>query len=163
MQNENHPTNLPTMLPATTAPKSSPADRVRKVVALTKLRSHFYQPGQTEAQIKGVIDDMLADLDHISPYEVEDACVAYRRDPANKFFPTPGQLIGATKEKPAVARSSLKHYDPKEFKHHNPVPPGQLKAPYLILMEHRGMSYDAAMAAQNRMFPNGFPPNIAAR
>jgi len=102
-------------LPATTALKSSPAEQVRKVVALTKLRSHFYQPGQTEAQIRGVIDDMLADLDGLSAYQVEDACANYRRDPANKFFPTPGQIIEALRGKHSEPPRRLQEYDPKEF------------------------------------------------
>lgn len=132
-------------------------------MALSKLQSFYYQPGQTKPQIEGMLEDMLSDLGKYSVVDVERACMRYRMNGENRFFPTSGQLMAPEKEKPAVARSSLKHYDPKEFKHHNPVPPGQLKAPYLILMEHRGMSYDAAMAAQNRMFPNGFPPKVAAR
>lgn len=116
MDSENNlPTKLRTALPAITAPKSSPADKVRKVVALTKLRSHFYQPGQTEAQIRGVIDDMLADLDGLSAYQVEDACANYRRDGSNKFFPTPGQIIGAVGGKFPEPPRRLQEYDRKEF------------------------------------------------
>lgn len=84
-------------------------------MALTKLRSHFYQPGQTEPQIRGVIDDMLADLDHLSAYQVEDACMKYRRDGANKFFPTPGQIIDALKDKFADPPRRLQPYNSKEF------------------------------------------------
>lgn len=129
----NLPTNSPSMLPATTALKSSPAEQVRKVVALTKLRSHFYQPGQTEAQIRGVIDDMLGDLDHLTAYQVEDACTRYRRDPLNKFFPTPGQLMAVKEPAPIVPRSNLKHYDPKEFQAPRE---GKLKLVAQILREH---------------------------
>lgn len=133
MAEENLPTSSPTMLPETTALKSSPQDKVRKVIALTKLRSHFYQPGQTEAQIKGVIDDMLADLDHLSAYQVEDACTLYRRNSGNKFFPTPGQLIAKPAEKPVVARSNLKRFDPKEF---DAPRAANLKPVAQILREH---------------------------
>jgi hypothetical protein len=84
-------------------------------VALTKLRSHFYQPGQTEAQIRGVTEDMLADLDHMSAYDVEDACTAYRRDPTNKFYPTPGQLMEALKPKVVESRHRLQPFNPREF------------------------------------------------
>ena len=58
---------------------------------------------------------MLADLGRFSPYEVEDACTAYRRNGANKYFPTSGQLMDATKPAPIVPKSNLKRFNPKEF------------------------------------------------
>lgn len=76
---------------------------------------------------------MMADLDHLTAYQVEDACVAYRRDQNNKFFPTPGQLIAAKDPKPVVPRSNLKHYDPKEF---DAPREGKLKPVAQILREH---------------------------
>jgi len=62
-----------------------------------------------------VIDDMLADLDGLSPYQVEDACANYRRNPENKFFPTPGQIIEAVGGKFSEQPRRLQGYDPKEF------------------------------------------------
>jgi len=105
------------------------------VVALTKLHSHFYQPSQTEAQVRGVIEDMLQDMANLSAYEVEDACAKYRRNGANRFFPTPGQLIDATKSKFDDVPRRLQPFNPKEFEargaHHGPLKPiGQ------ILREH---------------------------
>lgn len=102
-------------------------------MALTKLRSHFYQPGQTEAQIRGVIDDMLEDLDGLSAYQVEDACANYRRDPTNKFFPTPGQIIEATRGKFADPPHRLPKFDPAEFAYERS---GVLKPVGQILREH---------------------------
>lgn len=84
-------------------------------MALTKLHSHYYQPGQTEAQIKGVIEDMLTDLAGLSAYQVEDACAQYRRNGANRFFPTPGQLLDAAKDKFADPPRRLPTFDRKEF------------------------------------------------
>lgn len=130
---DNLPTKRPTTSPATTAPSSSPADKVRKVVALTKLRSHFYQPGQTEAQIRGVIDDMLVDLDGLTPGQVEEACAQYRRDGTNKFFPTPGQIIEALRGNVAPPVHRLPKYDPAEFEC---VRTGKLKPVGQILREH---------------------------
>lgn len=102
-------------------------------MALTKLRSHFYQPGQTEAQIRGVIDDMLEDLDGLTPYQVEDACANYRRDSANKFFPTPGQIIEALRGKYSEPPHRLPKYNPAEF---DCPRVGKLKPVGQILREH---------------------------
>lgn len=146
-----------TTLPAQ-SPQESQVDQMNKLVALSKLQSFYYQPGQTKPQIEGMLEDMLSDLKAFTVVDVERACVKYRMKGENRFFPTSGQLMASLQEKPEPApRSNLKHYDAAEFQHDKAVPPGQLKAPYLILMENRGMSFDAAMAAQRRMFPKAFP------
>jgi len=80
-----------------------------------------------------MLEDMLADLGRFSPYEVEDACAAYRRNGANKFFPTSGQLMDATRPAPIVPKSNLAKFDPKEF--HAPKA-GTLKPVSQILREH---------------------------
>jgi len=76
---------------------------------------------------------MLSDLGSFSPYQVEDACAAYRRSGGNKFFPTSGQLMDASKPAPIVPRSNLKRYDPKEFE----APRAEkLKSVGQVLREH---------------------------
>lgn len=120
------------MLPVPSPQESKPV-QVRKLVALTKLQSFYYQAGQTKLQIEGMLEDMLSDLSQFTAFQVEDACAAYRRDGANKFFPTSGQLMDATKEKPSVPHSNLKRYDPKEF---DAPRAGTLKPVWYILREH---------------------------
>lgn len=58
---------------------------------------------------------MLLDLDGLSPYQIEDACANYRRDPANKYFPTPGQIIEAMRGKFEEKPQRLPKYNPDEF------------------------------------------------
>ena len=102
-------------------------------MALARLQSFFYQAGQTKLQIEGMLEDMLADLSVFTPYQVEDACMSYRRDGANRFFPTSGQLMDAGKEKPVVPRSGMKRYDSREF---SAPRTGKLKPVGQILREH---------------------------
>ena len=113
--------------------QESKADQVRKLVALTKLQSFYYQAGQTKLQIEGMLEDMLADLGRFTPYEVEDACAAYRRNGANKFFPSSGQLMDATKPAPIVPKLNLPRFNPKEF---DAPRAGKLKPVGQILREH---------------------------
>lgn len=166
--NQNNPiTNAHSMwpknLPQTSQPVDGSQDNQEKLAALARLQSHYYQPGQSREQLNAIFQDMLEDLAHLTPAEVQIACRRYRADGTNRFFPTPGQLLDNSKAKPApvVQHSNLKRFDQADFHSENVVPPGQLKAPYLILMEKRGMSFEAAMASQNKMFPNGFPNRAA--
>lgn len=142
---------------------ASPVEEMGKLVALSKLQSFYYQPGQTKPQIEGMLEDMLSDLGKYSVVDVERACMRYRMNGENRFFPTSGQLMAPPKEKPVVAKSNLKQYNSTEFTHHDAVAPGKLKPPYLILMERRGMSYDEATRAQSLIFPNGFPSKLPPR
>lgn len=86
--------------------------------------------------MRGVIEDMLQDTSGLSAYEVEDACAAYRRNGANRFFPTPGQLMDAIKSKFTDPPRRLEAYNPREFEARNAAPAGSLKPVGQILREH---------------------------
>lgn len=88
-------TPLPDSLPTSSQGATASQETAEKLVALARLQSHFYQPGQTSQQIRAVLEDMLDDLKEYSPQNIERACKYYRSNPENRFFPTSGQLIGA--------------------------------------------------------------------
>lgn len=99
------------------ADTASQEQTAEKLAALARLQSHFYQPGQTSQQLRAILEDMLEDLAHLTPAEVQIACRRYRADGNNRFFPTPGQLLLAFTPPalPAIQRSSLKRFDSTEF------------------------------------------------
>lgn len=59
---------------------------------LGKLALHYWRPDFSEQQAKLLFADFVEDLREYSPERIEAACTAYRRNPENRFFPTPGQL-----------------------------------------------------------------------
>ena len=135
---DNQITNGPSMLPVTShqtlQTDDGRRDNQEKLAALTRLQSHYYQPGQSREQLTAIFQDMLEDLAHLSPAEVRIACRRYRADAANKFFPTPGQLLGAMKDKPVTHRTPPPRFDRKEFEHPNAA--RTLKPVGQILREH---------------------------
>lgn len=48
----------------------------------------------TEGMAKSLLADFLSDLEPYTVLEIQTAIATYRRDPDNRFFPTPGALIG---------------------------------------------------------------------
>lgn len=70
-------------------PKSS---RKEISTAIAKLAVHYYRPDFTPEHAKLLFADFAEDLRDYPIDRIEDACRAYRRDPENRFFPTPGQL-----------------------------------------------------------------------
>jgi len=70
---------------------------VEVAAALSRLALHYWRPDFSPSQVKLLLQDFLHDLQRYSPSDIEYACEAYRRDPANKFFPTPGALLGILK------------------------------------------------------------------
>jgi len=56
------------------------------------LAVHYYRPDFTEGQAKSLIRDMVEDLSMFTLGEIDASIKAYRRDGANRFFPTSGQL-----------------------------------------------------------------------
>ena len=60
---------------------------------LAKLSLHYWRPQFTPDQAKHVFGDFAADMAEVTPAELREACDRWRRDAANRFFPTPGQLM----------------------------------------------------------------------
>ena len=60
---------------------------------LARLSLHFHRPDFGPAQASLIVSDFMADLTGATAAMVDEACGVYRRDPANKFFPTPGMLL----------------------------------------------------------------------
>lgn len=61
-------------------------------MALMNLAVHFYRPDFTEGQARLLIRDMLDDVEGCTPQHLDAAAKQWRRNPANKFFPTSGQF-----------------------------------------------------------------------
>lgn len=100
-----------------------------------------------------MLEDMLSDLGNFSVIEVERACMRYRMNGENRFFPTSGQLMAEPKEKPVVPHSNLKRLAPDEFV--NPHAARKLKSVAQVLREH---GYDAAAGkweARNHLAKTG--------
>lgn len=55
---------------------------------------HYWRPDYTPEQARLVIEDYLDDLADFLPSEIERACMTFRRNPENKFFPKSGELLG---------------------------------------------------------------------
>lgn len=95
---------LPDRPPMTTSslvPSASlSASDETKLRALVRLSSHYWRPGATPAQGEAILEDFLTDLSDMSADTVERACMAYRMNGQNRFFPTPGQLREALKPPP---------------------------------------------------------------
>ena len=60
---------------------------------LAKLSLHYWRPQFTPDQAKHVFGDFAADMAEVTAAELREACDRWRRDAANRFFPTPGQLM----------------------------------------------------------------------
>lgn len=73
--------------------KGSTSENMKISATLSRLALHFWRPDFTPIQAQYLMEDYLEDLRGYSSNQVESACRNYRRDPENKFFPTPGQLI----------------------------------------------------------------------
>lgn len=70
-----------------------PAEMRDFVVHLGRLSLHYWRPDFTPEQAKLMFQDFARDLAHATAAELEHVCEEYRRDAANKFFPTPGKLL----------------------------------------------------------------------
>lgn len=90
MENQQHTTTLPS------APTSQPTISPRKQIAaiLARLSLHYWRPDYSPEQARLLMEDYLSDLSGYSPAQVERACAEYRQNPANKFFPHSGELMG---------------------------------------------------------------------
>lgn len=71
-------------------PRATPAEIVGLV---GRLSLHYPRPQMTAAQNSLVGNDFISDLSDMTADEIAEACDAYRRNPANSYFPTPGKLI----------------------------------------------------------------------
>lgn len=63
-------------------------------VMVAKLGAHYYRPDFGPEQVKHMALDFIEDLSQYPVCEVEAAFAAYRRNPENRFFPTPGMIRG---------------------------------------------------------------------
>jgi hypothetical protein len=79
----------------------------REILALlAKLRLHFASSVMSEEEVALLLEDYLTDL---APYPsdlIEQACIEYRKDEKNLFFPKISQLLSLMN----------KHWYPRKFK-----------------------------------------------
>ena len=82
------------------------------MILLSKLAIHYYRPDFSEGQARQLISDMVQDLIEFPVPEIDMAITLYRRDPANKYFPTPAALraivLLGRKERAALDRMGQK-------------------------------------------------------
>lgn len=71
-----------------------PGTRKDLAVCLGQLAIVYASSHRTEHEWEMLFDIYSEDLAEVPADILADACRAYRRDPANKFFPTPGQILG---------------------------------------------------------------------
>lgn len=118
-------------LPTTTSPQEASSSS-RKLepkelvlVALNRLALHYWRPDFTPSQAKAVMGDYLEDLAHYGAERVEEACRRWRCDPANKFFPRPGEMLALIQPKsaPPVERHASQTYRaPRMIEHARKLP-----------------------------------------
>lgn len=71
------------------------------LLLLAKLAVVYWRPDFTASQAKELYSQYLDDLRDFAFQDIADSIEKYRRDPENKFYPTPGQLRGAIAKPPA--------------------------------------------------------------
>jgi hypothetical protein len=59
---------------------------------LTRLASFYWRPDFGPAQAAAMIEDFVADVCEFPIPEIGAALQEYRRNPKNKFYPTPGAI-----------------------------------------------------------------------
>jgi hypothetical protein len=99
MDNENNPPTktLPSVL--TSQPEANDAWKRAVGAYLARLALHYWRPDFTAGQAKLLFEDFYSDLRRYPVAEIEGACQSWRRNSANRFFPTPGQLLEVLGEK----------------------------------------------------------------
>jgi len=70
----------------------APAKPARAAQLITRLIGHYPQQAQSDDIRAGIAEDWLEDLAHLPEDVIDAACAGWRRA-ANKFAPTPGQLL----------------------------------------------------------------------
>lgn len=65
-------------------------------IELERLGTHFPRTDMNPAKWVMLAQDFWEDCRHLSLPHLRDLCRAYRQDPDNRFFPTPGQLLNAS-------------------------------------------------------------------
>jgi hypothetical protein len=82
--------------PQSTARLKAEAAKNKTILAmLARLALVYWRPDFNEGQLHQLYAIYLEDLRDLPLKAVEEACIAWRRNGANKFFPTPGELRSA--------------------------------------------------------------------
>lgn len=71
------------------------------LLLLAKLAVVYWRPDFTAGQAKQLYSQYLDDLRDFAFQDIADAIEKYRRDPENKFYPSPGQLRGLIAKPPS--------------------------------------------------------------
>ena len=95
MDQDNERRRLTKILPSgQLQPQRNTTEVVEIAAILSKLALHYWRPEFSESQAKQLLQDFLQDLERYAVRDIEYACKVYRQNPENKFYPTPGQLLG---------------------------------------------------------------------
>lgn len=70
-----------------------PAEPIEILQAIAKLRLHFPTSHLKDSELKALLSDYLQDMSSYPIDLIEKACVEYRRNHENLFFPKLGQLL----------------------------------------------------------------------
>lgn len=103
----------------TKAPKEQPSSlQVWKeatardiVVELERLAILFPRTDMDARKWQALFETFFEDMRGMSIEQIRDGCRRYRKNPANRFFPSPGQLLEACKS-PFDVSGPKRHYDP---------------------------------------------------
>lgn len=83
--------------------------------ALLRLQAHYWRPDFTPAQARELYADFMDDLAHIPPDILDDAIAAYRQNPAERFFPRPGQLLAIAEPILAERRRAISRIESASY------------------------------------------------
>jgi hypothetical protein len=122
---------------------------MRIAAELARLALHFHRVDLQATQAKLVVEDFLNDLAPYSVADIVDACGVYRRNGANKFFPTPGMLLDVLKTIAPTNAGGLPTFKPSQRQLEGPRATRSVAD---VLREH-GMN-EKAQAWQDRHSSN---------
>ncbi len=88
-----------------------PLDRLITHLRALAVTHPMQELNEAEASLKFRI--FCEDLGHIPERIIVEACKSYRRDPENRFFPTPGQMLAICE--PAMKARDLQHTGAKRM------------------------------------------------
>lgn len=120
-----------------------PAAMMRDYVTqLGRLSLHYWRPDFTPEQAKLMFQDFASDMAGTTAAELVEACNEWRRDPENRFFPRPGELLELVKDRLRqrgrdryAARRMLEMLDGKD-EPSEPAEPKRIRTAAEILEAH---------------------------
>lgn len=96
-QDGNLHTSKPSESPGNSLQNRQRASEGQIMARIVSLELKYGRSPMTDGERRVWLKEWVEDLGHLSDAEIAYGCARYRRNPANRFFPTPGQLLEACK------------------------------------------------------------------